>query len=852
MQDEGVLDHALPMDVDSDGKDKQKAKKKKGGKPKLSKEEEEEKKPKIDQVSTNDSGHLHTGQGGLAADAKSPVMPSTKNGPAVYSPIVLPSRNAQIYITQMMSTEDCIKEVGYWNTLCQVELRRRMDYLDSCGQCYLNMRDFENGDADESTDMPAESGNAGPRPVDSDNIEPRAGESSGMQDDNVAVDSGKGNSGRDEFTKSNPSNDAASHSTLSNSSDVGTSQSTPDVMASMPISTLDPHPPPLVKPVDIKGEKTSEDMIVDSSDSSGGWDELTKFNPSNDAASHSTPSNSSNVRTFQSTLNVTASTPNSTLDPHPPSPVEPVDIEGEKTSEDMIVDSSDSSGGWDELTKSNPSDDAASHSTPSNPSDVGTSQSPDVTASTPSSTPDPGPPPLVKPVDIEGGKALGDMVVDCRDSSGGRDELTNSKPSNHVASHFTPFNPSDVEASQSTPGVMASMPKASAAAYFVSVVLAKISNSSPDSSNTHASVGVSNGSSISGASVDAPSTLTKPCLNACSYASVSNVFSDSHASGDASNMLSKPHFSDGPPNVDSQEATSFSNELVKSTASNPSDALASAPSLTLDPPVGIGGKTVSVNAVDLDLHTASSSPSKPFNSTLSDSSARSSITPNDVLALEDTWPRWIQEGFDSLLQPLPGTDVGNSVGEAEWMNAMKAWVILEKAFGFNNPGGAKFTYPMEGHPVIVHEWFKNRKTVCLVMVRDYGDVAEFGEKWWTWWSMICPEWQERNGMGRIVVGGEGEGEWDGFEQPGQSGLLSVLVCLRWWFLNADLDAEREGSLLALKDVVAVMEDIAYVKGGYDKWKGKKCQANSDPTLDKADRHPIKRATQSSTHTGPQH
>ena len=67
-------------------------------------------------------------------------------------------------------------------------------------------------------------------------------------------------------------------------------------------------------------------------------------------------------------------------------------------------------------------------------------------------------------------------------------------------------------------------------------------------------------------------------------------------------------------------------------------------------------------------------------------------------------------------------------------------------------------------------------------------------------------------MGRIVVGGEGEGEWDGFEQPGQSGLLSVLVCLRWWFLNVDSDAEWEGSLLALKDVVAVMEDIAYVKG----------------------------------------
>lgn len=67
-------------------------------------------------------------------------------------------------------------------------------------------------------------------------------------------------------------------------------------------------------------------------------------------------------------------------------------------------------------------------------------------------------------------------------------------------------------------------------------------------------------------------------------------------------------------------------------------------------------------------------------------------------------------------------------------------------------------------------------------------------------------------MGRIVVDGEGEGECNDFEQPGQRGLLSMLVCLRWWFLNTYSDAEQEGSLLVLKDVVAVMEDIAYVKG----------------------------------------
>ncbi|KAE9391063.1 hypothetical protein BT96DRAFT_775883, partial [Gymnopus androsaceus JB14] len=118
----------------------------------------------------------------------------------------------------------------------------------------------------------------------------------------------------------------------------------------------------------------------------------------------------------------------------------------------------------------------------------------------------------------------------------------------------------------------------------------------------------------------------------------------------------------------------------------------------------------------------------------------------------------------------------------EWSNAMKAWVVLERAYGFSNPNGAKSAYPTEGHPIIVQEWFKNRKTARLVLAKDYGDIAEFGEQWWVWWSAICPTWRERNEMGRIVACRAGEGDWDGFERPGQSGLLSMLVCLRWWFL----------------------------------------------------------------------
>ncbi|KAE9401326.1 hypothetical protein BT96DRAFT_992213 [Gymnopus androsaceus JB14] len=138
-------------------------------------------------------------------------------------------------------------------------------------------------------------------------------------------------------------------------------------------------------------------------------------------------------------------------------------------------------------------------------------------------------------------------------------------------------------ADENDAGVASSCANASAAARFVSAALTDISNSSPvgdrshssDSSNTHASVGVSNGSSISGASVDAPSASTEPRLNARSSASVSNASSDSRASGDASNASSEPRFSEGPPNAPVCEHASNNTRLADVPSNASSDSRAS-------------------------------------------------------------------------------------------------------------------------------------------------------------------------------------------------------------------------------------------------------------------------------------
>ncbi|KAE9392336.1 hypothetical protein BT96DRAFT_944700 [Gymnopus androsaceus JB14] len=180
----------------------------------------------------------------------------------------------------------------------------------------------------------------------------------------------------------------------------------------------------------------------------------------------------------------------------------------------------------------------------------------------------------------------------------------------------------------------------------------------------------------------------------------------------------------------SSDPTPMTSSSSKTTVSGSSDPTPSTSSSSDTMVSGFSDPTPSnsSNAV-----SGSSNPilSNPFDSNLSNSSVSSttaiSTTP-DILASKDSWPRWVREGFDSLLQPLPGNDVGNAMGEVEWSNAMKAWVVLERAYSFSSPNGAKSAYPTEGHPIIVQEWFKNRKTAHLVLPKDYRDIAEFGEQ----------------------------------------------------------------------------------------------------------------------------
>ncbi|KAJ3833810.1 hypothetical protein F5878DRAFT_545897 [Lentinula raphanica] len=120
------------------------------------------------------------------------------------------------------------------------------------------------------------------------------------------------------------------------------------------------------------------------------------------------------------------------------------------------------------------------------------------------------------------------------------------------------------------------------------------------------------------------------------------------------------------------------------------------------------------------------------------------------------------------------------------------------------------TFPPTGRPKAFAWWFQNRKPVSRPPPDEkFGTLAEFSSEWWVWYSMINPEWRERDISGRVVVDGSGEGEWDEFDRPGQNGMLSLVVSLHWWYLRLESPSSDWES--ALRDISWVLSELVKFK-----------------------------------------
>ncbi|KAJ3714470.1 hypothetical protein C8R42DRAFT_591169, partial [Lentinula raphanica] len=108
-----------------------------------------------------------------------------------------------------------------------------------------------------------------------------------------------------------------------------------------------------------------------------------------------------------------------------------------------------------------------------------------------------------------------------------------------------------------------------------------------------------------------------------------------------------------------------------------------------------------------------------------------------------------------------------------------------------------------GRPKEFAWWFQNQKTVTRLP--PIGKIADFASQWWVWYSMISPQWRERDALGRIVVNGTGKGDWDEFDRSGQNGMLSLVVSLHWWYCH--LDGPSLDWTSALRDISWVISEL---------------------------------------------
>jgi hypothetical protein len=89
------------------------------------------------------------------------------------------------------------------------------------------------------------------------------------------------------------------------------------------------------------------------------------------------------------------------------------------------------------------------------------------------------------------------------------------------------------------------------------------------------------------------------------------------------------------------------------------------------------------------------------------------------------------------------------------------------------------------------------------------NLDEFVSSYQRWFDSLNPSWRSKNGVGRWVVVTSDDGTWEDFQKPGLNGLLSLLVCLKWWAEAEEaLGSEvSDGWVESVTDLISVLRGL---------------------------------------------
>ncbi|KAJ7631950.1 hypothetical protein DFH06DRAFT_1004635 [Mycena polygramma] len=141
-------------------------------------------------------------------------------------------------------------------------------------------------------------------------------------------------------------------------------------------------------------------------------------------------------------------------------------------------------------------------------------------------------------------------------------------------------------------------------------------------------------------------------------------------------------------------------------------------------------------------------------------------------------------------------------GVPDWDLAVRTWTLLEAAYGFQSSAATLPATPGL-RPSEVAQWIKHGRSITRpTEVEDHDMLVE---KWWEWWSDVNPDWREKDGQGRPVIG-EQSGDWGTLVHPGANGILTALLLLVWW-REGETGAPTELWLAAVRDVGWVLTGL---------------------------------------------
>ncbi|PBK60109.1 hypothetical protein ARMSODRAFT_1069211 [Armillaria solidipes] len=154
------------------------------------------------------------------------------------------------------------------------------------------------------------------------------------------------------------------------------------------------------------------------------------------------------------------------------------------------------------------------------------------------------------------------------------------------------------------------------------------------------------------------------------------------------------------------------------------------------------------------------------------------LSPEDATYLkEGIGPDWFKKARHSLNLLLL-----SSLGDA-WDDMMWFWRIIEGHQG--------------GWP--------------LAKVRlGRKDLKALGDAWWAWWKALQPDWKGVSAVERCLKADHqvSNSEWGCLWHPGVNGLMTVLICLKWW---GELITKHYGiGSIWMRSWEVVVDDILWV------------------------------------------